>query len=148
MPLSGRRGACRDSGGILHGATRAAAGFRWIIATKRGSSPPSTSDTRCANVVEVVACHIYPAQPIILRTSALYGRQPCRAKGGNNFVELMLRLGRERGEVRVVASEFVPSRAQRRTALKRGMGEHLRLGKTGSGSRQNQRVVVIIVGHA
>jgi dTDP-4-dehydrorhamnose reductase len=44
---------------------------------------------------------------IVLRTSALYGREPCRAKGGNNFVELMLRLGRERGEVRVVASETV-----------------------------------------
>jgi dTDP-4-dehydrorhamnose reductase len=44
---------------------------------------------------------------IVLRTSALYGRQPCRAKGGNNFVDLMLRLGRERGEVRVVASERV-----------------------------------------
>jgi dTDP-4-dehydrorhamnose reductase len=44
---------------------------------------------------------------VVLRTSALYGRKPCRAKGGNNFVELMLRLGRERGEVRVVASETV-----------------------------------------
>lgn len=43
----------------------------------------------------------------ILRTSALYGRHPCRAKGGSNFVDLMLRLGRERGEVRVVASETV-----------------------------------------
>jgi dTDP-4-dehydrorhamnose reductase len=44
---------------------------------------------------------------IVLRTSALYGRQPCRAKGGSNFVDLMLRLGRERGEVRVVSSETV-----------------------------------------
>ena len=44
---------------------------------------------------------------IILRTSALYGRQACRAKGGNNFVDLMLKLGRERGEVRVVANETV-----------------------------------------
>jgi dTDP-4-dehydrorhamnose reductase len=44
---------------------------------------------------------------IVLRTSALYGRQPCRAKGGNNFIDLMLKLGRERGEVRVVASETV-----------------------------------------
>jgi dTDP-4-dehydrorhamnose reductase len=43
----------------------------------------------------------------ILRTSALYGRNPCRAKGGSNFVDLMLRLGRERGEVRVVAHEIV-----------------------------------------
>lgn len=44
---------------------------------------------------------------IVLRTSALYGQRPCRAKGGKNFVERMLELGRERGEVRVVASEQV-----------------------------------------
>jgi len=43
----------------------------------------------------------------ILRTSAIYGRSPCRAKGGLNFVELMLKLARERGEVRVVDSETV-----------------------------------------
>jgi dTDP-4-dehydrorhamnose reductase len=43
----------------------------------------------------------------VLRTSALYGKNPCRAKGGNNFVDLMVRLGNERGRVRVVDSEFV-----------------------------------------
>jgi dTDP-4-dehydrorhamnose reductase len=43
----------------------------------------------------------------ILRTSALYGRNPCRAKGGRNFVELMLKLASERDEVRVVNDEFV-----------------------------------------
>jgi dTDP-4-dehydrorhamnose reductase len=43
----------------------------------------------------------------VLRTSALYGKHPCRAKGGQNFVDLMLRLGRERGKVRVVDTEFV-----------------------------------------
>jgi dTDP-4-dehydrorhamnose reductase len=43
----------------------------------------------------------------ILRTSALYGTSPCRAKGGLNFVELMLKLARERGEVKVVDSETV-----------------------------------------
>lgn len=43
----------------------------------------------------------------ILRTSALYGKSPCRAKGGLNFIELMLKLARERGEVRVVDSEVV-----------------------------------------
>jgi dTDP-4-dehydrorhamnose reductase len=43
----------------------------------------------------------------VLRVSALYGKQPCRAKGGQNFVDLMLRLARERGRVRVVDSEFV-----------------------------------------
>jgi dTDP-4-dehydrorhamnose reductase len=43
----------------------------------------------------------------VLRTSALYGQHPCRAKGGLNFVQLMLKLAVERGEVRVVNEEFV-----------------------------------------
>jgi dTDP-4-dehydrorhamnose reductase len=43
----------------------------------------------------------------VLRTSGLYGMNPCRAKGGRNFVDLMLKLGHERGKVRVVDSEFV-----------------------------------------
>jgi dTDP-4-dehydrorhamnose reductase len=46
-------------------------------------------------------------QHFVLRTSAIYGRKPCRAKGGLNFIELMLKLARERGEVRVVDSEFI-----------------------------------------
>src|ERR1700730_3154350 len=43
----------------------------------------------------------------VLRTSALYGEHPCRAKGGQNFVDLMLSLARERGHVRVLDSEIV-----------------------------------------
>jgi dTDP-4-dehydrorhamnose reductase len=43
----------------------------------------------------------------VMRTSALYGKQPCRGKGGLNSVELMLKLGRERGKVRVVDDEFI-----------------------------------------
>lgn len=43
----------------------------------------------------------------VLRTSALYGTSPCRAKGGLNFVELMLKLAREKGQMRVVDSEKV-----------------------------------------
>ncbi len=43
----------------------------------------------------------------IVRTCGLYGKSPCRAKGGRNFVELMLRLARERGEVRVVDDEVL-----------------------------------------
>jgi dTDP-4-dehydrorhamnose reductase len=43
----------------------------------------------------------------VLRTSAIYGKNPCRAKGGLNFIELMLKLARERGEVKVVDNEFV-----------------------------------------
>jgi dTDP-4-dehydrorhamnose reductase len=43
----------------------------------------------------------------VLRTSAIYGKNPCRAKGGLNFIQLMLKLAKQRGEVRVVDSEFV-----------------------------------------
>jgi len=43
----------------------------------------------------------------VLRTSALYGRSPCRAKGGLNFIELMLKLAKERDEIRVVDNEIV-----------------------------------------
>jgi dTDP-4-dehydrorhamnose reductase len=43
----------------------------------------------------------------VLRTSALYGSSPCRAKGGLNFVDLMLKLAREKGQMRVVDSERV-----------------------------------------
>jgi dTDP-4-dehydrorhamnose reductase len=47
------------------------------------------------------------AKYFVLRVSAIYGHQPCRAKGGLNFVELMLKLSRERDELRVVDDEFV-----------------------------------------
>ena len=43
----------------------------------------------------------------VLRTSALYGASACRAKGGRNFIQLMLKLAKERGEVRVVDDEVV-----------------------------------------
>ena len=43
----------------------------------------------------------------ILRVSALYGQNLCRAKGGLNFITLMLKLAKERDEVRVVNNEFV-----------------------------------------
>ena len=42
----------------------------------------------------------------IVRTSGVYGKVPCRAKG-QNFVELMLKLAREKSEVRVVDNEVL-----------------------------------------
>jgi len=60
----------------------------------------------------------------VLRTAAIYGNHPCRAKGGQNFVDLMLRLARERGRVRVVDNEFTsptatPDLARQIVALSR-----------------------------
>jgi len=42
----------------------------------------------------------------IIRVSGIYGKNPCMAKG-YNFVDLMLKLAKEREEVRVVDNEFL-----------------------------------------
>jgi len=42
----------------------------------------------------------------IFRTAGLYGNAPCVAKGGMNFVKLMLHLAATRGNVRVVTDEI------------------------------------------
>ena len=43
----------------------------------------------------------------VIRTSGVYGHNPCRAKGGLNFVELMLKLAKERPEIKVVDDEVL-----------------------------------------
>ncbi|HPD63946.1 MAG TPA: dTDP-4-dehydrorhamnose reductase [Bacteroidia bacterium] len=44
---------------------------------------------------------------LIIRTSGLYGKNPCRAKGGLNFVQLMLKLANEGKKIRVVDNEIL-----------------------------------------
>jgi dTDP-4-dehydrorhamnose reductase len=43
---------------------------------------------------------------IIIRTSSLFGKNPCRAKSGLNFVKLMLRLASEGKPIQVVNDQF------------------------------------------
>jgi len=44
---------------------------------------------------------------LIIRSSGLYGKRPCRAKGGLNFVQLMLKLANEGKNIRVVDNEVL-----------------------------------------
>lgn len=43
----------------------------------------------------------------VVRVGGIYGQNPCRAKGGLNFVQLMLKLAKERPQIRVVDDETV-----------------------------------------
>jgi dTDP-4-dehydrorhamnose reductase len=42
----------------------------------------------------------------VIRVSGIYGKVPCRAKGGN-FITTMIKLAKEKSEVKVVADEFL-----------------------------------------
>lgn len=53
---------------------------------------------------------------LVLRTSGLYGKAPCIGKGGRNFVELMLKLAKERDEIRVVDNEVLTPTSAREVA--------------------------------
>ncbi len=44
---------------------------------------------------------------IIIRVSAIYGKNPCRAKNGLNFVQLMLKKANENADLKVVDDEIV-----------------------------------------
>jgi dTDP-4-dehydrorhamnose reductase len=69
-------------------------------------TPPSPLSTYGAS--KLAGEHLVAAEcpnHLIVRSSALYGPAPCRAKEGRNFVNLMLHLAETRGEVRVVTDE-------------------------------------------
>lgn len=48
----------------------------------------------------------YAPESFVLRVSGIYGKVPCRAKGGN-FITTMLRAAKERPEVKVVTDEVL-----------------------------------------
>lgn len=48
----------------------------------------------------------YSSRGFVFRVSGIYGRVPCRAKGGN-FITTMIRLAKEKPEVKVVQDEIL-----------------------------------------
>ncbi|MFY8020791.1 MAG: dTDP-4-dehydrorhamnose reductase [Bacteroidia bacterium] len=63
------------------------------------------------NLIKASCC-----KHLIIRVSGLYGKYPCRAKSGLNFVQLMLKLAKEKGEVKVVHDETVSPTSTRSIA--------------------------------
>jgi dTDP-4-dehydrorhamnose reductase len=59
----------------------------------------------------------YSHRGIVIRVSGIYGKTPCRAKGGN-FITTMLRLAKENQEVRVVRDEILTPTPTYHIALK------------------------------
>lgn len=100
--------ACRDAGArFVHISTD-------YVFGSGGTRPYTESDAPAPVSVygasKLAGEHLIAAECddyIIVRTSALYGSAPCRAKGGKNFVDLMLHLAAARGEVKVVTDEIV-----------------------------------------
>jgi dTDP-4-dehydrorhamnose reductase len=70
----------------------------------------------------------YARKGIVLRVSGIYGRVPCRAKGGN-FVTTMVKAAREKPEVRVVSDEILSPTPT--TAIAEKTAEILRSDLTG-----------------
>ena len=75
---------------------------------------PYTEEDRC-NPLNIYAItklsgeHMalnYGDRSFVVRISGIYGKVPCRAKGGN-FITTMLRLAKEKPEVKVVNDEFL-----------------------------------------
>jgi len=95
------------------GATVAYISTDYVFDGKKGSPYLETDAAAPLNVYGITKLagehftSAIGARYFVLRVSAIYGLQPCRAKGGLNFVELMLKLSRERDKLRVVDDEFV-----------------------------------------
>ena len=76
----------------------------------------------------------YCDQSYVVRVSGIYGKVPCRAKGGN-FITTMLRLAKEKPEVRVVNDEVLTPTPTYEIAQPTGRGSIALLRRTWSGSK-------------
>jgi len=100
--------ACHEAGArLIHISTD-------YVFGSGGSKPYTESDREAPlssyGASKLAGEHLIAAEcanHCIVRSSGLYGAAPCKAKGGRNFVQLMLHLAAERGEVKVVTDEWV-----------------------------------------
>jgi dTDP-4-dehydrorhamnose reductase len=76
-------------------------------------------------VGETLARRAHPEGTVIVRTSSVFGLAGARPGGGGNFVETMIRLGRERGRLSVVADNAMAPTFS--ADLARGLLELVRL---------------------
>lgn len=98
--------ACRESGArLLHISTDYVFGdgHSAPIDESAAIAPLSTYGASKAAGEFLIASEC--ANHVIIRTAALYGESPCLAKGGRNFVGLMLHLAETKGKVKVVTNE-------------------------------------------
>lgn len=98
--------ACRDAGiRLLHISTDYVFGHGGERPYTEADLPAPLSVYGASKLAGEHLVAAYCPDHLILRTAGLYGHAPCRAKGGRNFVNMMLELARTRGKVRVVTDE-------------------------------------------
>ncbi len=98
--------ACRDGGArLVHISTDYVFGHGGARPYEEADSPAPLSYYGASKLAgeHLVAAHC--SDYAIVRTAAIYGPAPCRAKEGMNFVKMMLHLAETRDEVRVVTDE-------------------------------------------
>jgi dTDP-4-dehydrorhamnose reductase len=99
--------ACRAAGArLIHVSTDYVFGLGHTTPYVETDLPAPLSVYGASKLAGEHLARAYCPDTIICRTAALYGPAPCRAKGGQNFVSLMLHLAATRPEVRVVNDEF------------------------------------------
>ncbi|MCL4217499.1 MAG: dTDP-4-dehydrorhamnose reductase [Candidatus Hydrogenedentes bacterium] len=91
---------------LVHISTDYVFGYGHATPIGEGASPAPLSTYGASKLAGEYLVAAECSDHLIVRTAAIYGTAPCRAKGGRNFVSTMLHLASARGEVSVITDEF------------------------------------------